>query len=123
MAETAATEEKADAQDAAAVEVHQADLPEAPAQTVTAPGGQIDILLDTTMEVAVHLGQVAMPARQLVQLGPGSVLTLDKRAGEPVDLLLRGIKFATGKLVVVGEQLGVKIEQILPPENVGGPHD
>ena len=123
MAETAATEEKADAQDPAAVEVHQADLPEAPAQTVTAPGGQIDILLDTTMEVAVHLGQVAMPARQLVQLGPGSVLTLDKRAGEPVDLLLRGIKFATGKLVVVGEQLGVKIEQILPPENVGGPHD
>jgi flagellar motor switch protein FliN/FliY len=91
------------------------------ARAVRAGGGQIDILLDATVEVSVRLGQTVMPARELIQLGPGSVLTLDKRAGEPVDLLLRSIKFATGKLVVVGDQLGVKVEEILSPEDMEGP--
>ena len=59
--------------------------------------------------------------RELIQLGPGSVVTLDRRAGQPVELLLRGIPFALGKLVVVGEQLGVKVEQILSPEERESP--
>ena len=103
-------------EDAEGVEVSEAQLSEAEPGRVRSPGGKLDILLDTTMKVAVRLGHAEMPARELIQLGPGSVVALDRRAGEPVELLLRGIPFALGKLVVVGEQLGVKIEQILSPE-------
>jgi len=117
MTEATTTDEHAPSQDAPEdVEVREAELPEVEPHAVQAGGGQLDILLDTTMQVTVRLGQAEMAARELVQLGPGSVVTLDRRAGQPVELLLRGIPFAMGKLVVVGEQLGVKIEQILPPE-------
>lgn len=97
-----------------AVEVREAELPEAAEGRVNAAGGQLDILLDTTMEISVRLGQMKMTARELIQLGAGSVVTLDKAAGEPVELLLRGIRFATGRLVVVGDRLGVRVEEILP---------
>lgn len=117
MAEPAVAEQQAPAAEAAvdSVEVREAELPDAPAEVVKSPGGQLDILLDTNVQISVRLGHAEIPARELIQLGAGSVLTLDKRAGQPVDLLLRGIPFATGKLVIVGEQLGVKIEEILPP--------
>jgi flagellar motor switch protein FliN/FliY len=122
MTEATTTEEQTPSQEQAeGVEVREAELPEVEPGTVQAPGGQLDILLDTTVQVSVRLGQTEMPARELIQLGPGSVVTLDRRAGQPVELLLRGIPFALGKLVVVGEQLGVKIEQILSPEEREGP--
>lgn len=105
-------------QEPPAAEAHPAELPEMEPRTTRAAGGQIDILLETTVEVSVRLGRATMPARELIQLGPGSVVALDRRAGEPVDLLLHGTKFAMGKLVVVGEQLGIKIEEILPPEDL-----
>jgi len=112
------TEQAAEAAEPAdGVEVNEAQLPEAEPRVVPSTSGQLDILLDTTMTVSVRLGRTEMPARELVQLGLGSVITLDRRAGEPVELLLRGIPFALGKLVVVGEQLGVKIEQILSPQD------
>lgn len=101
--------------DPAGVDVHEAELPEAAPAPAAGPGGQLDILLDTPMSVSASVGQVDMEIRDLLQLGPGSVVKLDRRAGEPVDLFLRGVKFATGRLVVVGERLGVRIEQILPP--------
>lgn len=102
---------------AESVEVREAQLPEAEPCQVPGPAGQLDILLDTTVQVTVRLGMAEVPARELIQLGPGSVLTLDKRTGEPMDLLLRGICFARGKLVIVGDQLGVKIEEILSLED------
>jgi flagellar motor switch protein FliN/FliY len=116
MAEPAVAEEQVAPQEAEqGVEVREAELPDTAAEVVKSPGGQLDILLDTSVQISVRLGHAELPARELIQLGAGSVLTLDKRAGQPVDLLLRGIPFATGKLVIVGEQLGVKIEEILPP--------
>lgn len=97
------------------IDVQEADLPEATEPASTAPGGQIDLLLAATMSVSASLGQVEMEVRELLQLGPGSIVHLDRPVGSPVDLFLRGVKFATGKLVVVGDQLGVRIEAILPP--------
>ena len=128
MAEATATEEQAPPQEAAegageGAEVHEAELPQADAAQPAGPGGQIDVLLDTKLEVSVRLGQVEMPARDLIRLGPGSVLTLDRKAGEPVELLLRGTPFAQGKLVVVGEQLGVRIEQVLAARKEQGEGD
>lgn len=96
------------------VQVRPAEFPQAEPGLTPAPGGQVDILLGTMMPVAASLGQVKMPVRQLLQLGQGSVVKLDRQVGAPIDLFLRGIKFATGHLVVVGENLGVRINEILP---------
>ena len=96
-----------------ATEVGEAQLPEASDSGQKSGAGQIDILLDTTMAVSVCLGEAQVQIRNLLQYGPGSVLQLDRKVGEPVDLYLRGIRFATGSLVVVGEQLGARVKEIL----------
>jgi flagellar motor switch protein FliN/FliY len=120
MAEATATEAKQETRledsQAPSVEARPAELPEVAEKTVKVPSGQIDILLDAAMTVEAHLGQAELKISDVLQLGPGSVLKLDRRAGEPVDLYLRGVKFASGQLVVVGEQLGVRIKEILPAE-------
>ena len=77
-----ATEKQAAPDAGGSVEVKNAQLPEAANQTGTGGGGQIDILLDTPMPVVARLGQVRMQVRQLLQLGPGSVITLDKQVGD-----------------------------------------
>lgn len=102
-----------------AVEVNEAELPEAVDTGDRADGGQIDILLDTMLGVSARMGQAEVKIRDLLAMGPGSVLELDKKVGEPIDLYLRGIRFASGSLVVVGDQLGVKIREILPSGAVG----
>ena len=123
MTEAQATKTKpedATSQSTPAAEVHEAELHEAADEVVEGAGGQIDILLDTSLSVSAQLGEVEIQVRQLLRLGPGSVLKLDRQVGEPVDLFLRGIRFATGQLVVVGEQLGVRIKEILSAEDGSG---
>ena len=117
MAETEAADSQPEvpASDAT-VEVQEAELPEVPDVKSARAGGQIDVLLDSTLPVEAHLGQVEAQVRELLHLGPGSVLKLDKEVGEPIDLFLRGVRFATGQLVVVGDRLGVKIREVIPPE-------
>ena len=97
----------------AGVEVRDAELPEVQDAGPAEGAGQLGVLLDAEMPVTASLGDVSLPVRDLLQLAPGSVLTLDRLAGEPVDLLLRGVRFATGRVVVVGDCLGVRVEEIL----------
>ena len=79
----------------------------------TGPGGSIDILLDMNIPVTVTIGQTEIPVRRLLQLGPGSVLNLDKPIDEPADLYLKDTKFATGSIVEVDGWFAVKINQVL----------
>jgi len=97
------------------VAVHDAQLDEAIDQSSGEGSGQIDILLETLMPVQVQLAQTDLRVKELLQLSPGSVLKLDKRAGEPVDVFLRGVRFATGQLVVIEDRLGVRLNKILSP--------
>lgn len=116
MAETEAQEvvqEQVDQAAEGAVEVQEAELPEVSSSPVGDGNGQIDILLDSPMPVQVQLGEAEILVRELLQLAPGSVLKLDRRAGEPLDVFLQGVKFATGQLVVVGDNLGVRIQEII----------
>lgn len=115
MAETAeAVEEKKEggaAEDSQAqaqsVEFSEADGPEA-----TGAGANIDILLDMNIDVTVAIGKKDMSVKQILQLGPGSVLKLDKPIDSPVDLYLKGTKFATGNVVVVDGRFAVKIKNV-----------
>ncbi len=76
----------------------------------------IDILLDVPMEITVELGRTQVPIQQILEFGQGSLITLDKLAGEPVDLLVNGKYFAKGEVVVIDENFGVRITSILSPE-------
>jgi flagellar motor switch protein FliN/FliY len=76
-------------------------------------GGSIDILLDMSVPVTITIGQTEMSVQRLLQLGPGSVITLDKSIDEPADLYIKDSKFATGNIVVVDGRFAIKIEQIL----------
>ena len=114
-AETTEQTEQAPEANGDSVQVQEADLPESIDNPVGGGSGQIDILLESTIPVSVQLGQASVQVQKLLQMGPGSVLKLDRKAGEPVDVFLRGTKFATGQLVVVGEHIGVRIKEILSP--------
>ena len=115
MVDTQATEEQQQApgQDPAGVEVREAELPDVGDGQSTGGGTQIGVLLDAMVPITVRLGQAQMTVREVLELGPGGVVKLDRNTGEPVDLLLRGVRFATGRLVVVDDKLGVRIEEIL----------
>ena len=106
--------EPADQNAEGGVDVQTAGLPEA-SGTAGAPAGKIDLILETVMPLVVSLGEAEMSVRDLLALGTGSVIKLDKLVGQPMDILLRGNKFAEGDLVIVGEQLGIRIKNITSP--------
>ncbi|HIJ52537.1 MAG TPA: hypothetical protein HPP66_05210 [Planctomycetes bacterium] len=125
MAETTeATEEKSDQkqdqestpepkQEDSKTQAQPVEFAEVPATGDTGAGGSIDVLLDVGISITVAIGQTEIPVRRLLQLGPGSVLELDKSIDEPADLYLRDTKFATGTIVVVDGRFAIKIKQIL----------
>lgn len=83
------------------------DVPVKPAED------NLNILLDIHMPITVTLGKTDIPFKRLLQLGPGSVLELNKLVGEPAELFVQDIKFATGDIVVVNESFAIRIREIL----------
>jgi flagellar motor switch protein FliN/FliY len=89
------------------------ELSEAVETGAAGAGGSIDILLDMGVPITVTIGEAEITIQRLLQLGPGSVVKLEKSIDEPADLYLKDTKFATGKIVVVDGRFAVKITQIL----------
>jgi flagellar motor switch protein FliN/FliY len=119
MAKAAKTNEKNEEKTSAKAEktqVQTVQYPDAGADKSTGQGGKLDILLDMNIPVTVNLGQTQIPIKKLMQLGPGSVLTLSKSVDEPVDLYLKDSKFAQADVVVVENCFAVKIKQIVGAE-------
>lgn len=79
------------------------------------PGTSADLemIADITMSVTVELGRVKLPVRDLLALREGSLLELDRVAGAPVDVLVNGSLVARGDVVVVDDELGVRITEIV----------
>ena len=77
--------------------------------------GRLDILLDVPLEISVELGRVRMTVREVVDLGTGSIVEVDKAAGEPVDVMVNGRLVAKGEVVVIEDNFGVRITEILNP--------
>ncbi len=73
----------------------------------------IDLILDVYLELTVELGRTRMQIRDILELGPGSVVELNKLAGEAVDILVNGKPVARGEVVVIDENFGVRISEIL----------
>ncbi len=77
------------------------------------PSNKLDVLLDIPLEISVELGRTTMTLKQVLDLGVGSLVELEKLTGEPVDILVNGKMVAKGEVVVIGENFGIRITQIL----------
>ena len=75
----------------------------------------LDFILDIPLKVSVELGRTTVIIKDLLQLGQGSVLELDKLAGEPLEILVNGKLIAKGEVVVVNEKFGVRLTDIISP--------
>ena len=123
MADTAeAVEEKTEneqeqqngaAQEDSKTQAQSAEFSEADGAENAGAGTSIDILLDMNIPVTVAIGRKEISIQRLLQIGPGSVLKLDKSIDAPVDLYLKDNKFATGNVVVIDDRFAVRIKQIL----------
>ena len=74
---------------------------------------ELDRLTAVVVELAVEVGRTKMSLGQAMSLGPGSVVTLDRLADQPVDLLVNGKQIARGEVVVIDEQFGVRITDVV----------
>ncbi len=75
----------------------------------------LDFILDIPLKVTVELGRTEVMIKDLLQLGQGSVLELDKLAGEPLEILVNGKLVAKGEVVVVNEKFGIRLTDIISP--------
>jgi len=73
----------------------------------------IDLIMDVPLEVTVELGRTKMQIKEILDLGAGSIVELDKLAGEPVDVLVNGKLIAKGEVVVIDESFGIRITDIV----------
>jgi flagellar motor switch protein FliN/FliY len=86
------------------------------AQASSIPGldgaGSLSALYDLTLPVSIELGRTRMTVQEVLALGRGSVVQLERLVGEPVDVFVADRHFAAGEVVVMGEQFGVRITRI-----------
>src|SRR3954451_5812676 len=83
--------------------------------------GSLDLLRNVAMEVTVEIGRTRMTVSELLSLHPGEVIELDRAAGAPADLLVNGTLIARGEIVVVDEDFGLRISEIVTDANEYGP--
>jgi flagellar motor switch protein FliN len=75
--------------------------------------GDLNLLSDVELTVTVELGRIKLPLRELLRLQEGTVVELDRLAGAPVDVLANGTPVARGDVVVVGDELGVRVSELI----------
>ena len=98
-----------------------ADVSPAGLQTLeddSVPGGEdfnLDVILDVPVTIAMEIGQTKISIRNLLQLNQGSVIELDRLAGEPLDVLVNGTLIAHGEVVVVNEKFGIRLTDVISP--------
>jgi flagellar motor switch protein FliN/FliY len=100
-------------QDESKTQAKSVDFAQASETKAASPGSSIDILLDMEVPVSVVIGKVDIPIQRFLQLGPGSVLKLEKPIEAPADLYLKDTKFAVGNIVVVEDQFAIRIKEVL----------
>jgi flagellar motor switch protein FliN/FliY len=80
------------------------------------PPGRLDMVLDIPVQLTVELGRTRIPIRNLLQLAQGSVVELDRLAGEPLDVLVNGCLVAQGEVVVVNDKFGIRLTDVIAPD-------
>ncbi|NOZ11307.1 MAG: flagellar motor switch protein FliN [Gammaproteobacteria bacterium] len=81
----------------------------------TIGGGNMEMILEIPVTVSMEIGRTNMNIRNLLQLNQGSVVELDRLAGEPMDVLVNGTLIAHGEVVVVNEKFGIRLTDVISP--------
>jgi flagellar motor switch protein FliN/FliY len=81
--------------------------------------GPIELLNDVEMGVTVELGRTRMLVRDILELSSGSVIELDRAAGAPIDVLVNGTLIARGEVVVIDEEFGIRITEVIGYDESG----
>ena len=82
---------------------------------VTLDGPNLDVILDIPVSISMEGGSTDINIRNLLQLNQGSVIELDRLAGEPLDVLVNGTLIAHGEVVVVNEKFGIRLTDVISP--------
>ncbi|WP_165856676.1 flagellar motor switch protein FliN [Marinobacter sp. JSM 1782161] len=75
----------------------------------------LDVILDIPVTISMEVGNTQIPIRNLLQLNQGSVIELDRLAGEPLDVLVNGTLIAHGEVVMVNEKFGIRLTDVISP--------
>lgn len=110
--ETTTAEQTQTTEQSPKVSAKSAEFQEAAAAPDTG-SNSIDMILNMTVPITVAIGKTQMSIQRLLQLGPGSVVQLEKPVSEPMELYLNGSKFATGEVVVIEDQFAIRIVNII----------
>ncbi|WP_263261051.1 flagellar motor switch protein FliN [Pseudomonas sp. RIT-PI-S] len=78
-------------------------------------GPNLDVILDIPVTISMEVGSTEINIRNLLQLNQGSVIELDRLAGEPLDVLVNGTLVAHGEVVVVNEKFGIRLTDVISP--------
>lgn len=102
---------------AAAPAVARAQFNSLSADPRTGAAGDVslDLIMDVGVTVALEVGRARITVRELLQLTQGSIIELDRLAGEPLDVLVNGVRVARGEVVVVNEKFGIRLTEVVPP--------
>ncbi len=113
--EWAAAMEEQGAVDGDDVEIESVDAQ--PLEGSEAPHGDVklDVVLDIPVTISMEIGRTKISIRNLLQLNQGSVVELDRMAGEPMDVLVNGTLVAHGEVVVVNEKFGIRLTDVISP--------
>nr|WP_111640911.1 flagellar motor switch protein FliN [Marinimicrobium alkaliphilum] len=76
---------------------------------------ELDVILDIPVSISMEVGRTSITIRNLLQLNQGSVIELDRLAGEPLDVLVNGTLIAHGEVVVVNEKFGIRMTDVISP--------
>ncbi|MBC3437599.1 flagellar motor switch protein FliN [Pseudomonas sp. BW16M2] len=86
-----------------------------PNEHVSLDGPNLDVILDIPVSISMEVGSTEISIRNLLQLNQGSVIELDRLAGEPLDVLVNGTLIAHGEVVVVNEKFGIRLTDVISP--------
>ncbi|MFO8065764.1 MAG: flagellar motor switch protein FliN, partial [Spirochaetia bacterium] len=95
--------------------VQSVQFPNFQSQSVQGEQGNISLLMDVYMEMTVELGRTRKLIKEILGMGEGTIIELDKLAGEPVDILVNHKLIAKGEVVVIDENFGVRVTEIVSP--------
>jgi flagellar motor switch protein FliN/FliY len=107
--------DQAEPDTAPADEVKRAEFQPVSQSPTTGTPASMDLLMDVTLAVSVELGKTTMSVKEILSVCQGSVIELDRAAGEPVDILVGGRLLGKGEVVVLNDRFGVRITRLINP--------
>jgi len=87
-----------------------------PAESSTIQDAHLEVVMDLPVTITLEVGRTRLSLRDLLRISPGSVVKLDRNASDPMDMLVNGKLVARGEVVMVGQQYGIRVSEVVTPE-------